>query len=151
MEKLRQSRGQTPIKEERRLTMLHTLFWKGPVEWLFFQVMILFPPFAYLLSLFDLGEPQFLFAEIGVVINITLAVYFLFTFERLHHFRPFIDFTLAPPGWLRRTLAMSHLLLLPIAGFFFIAPFTTALALKVLQRQPATWVKTPRTKEADSR
>ncbi|MBS3989016.1 MAG: hypothetical protein KGZ44_03590 [Dethiobacter sp.] len=74
-----------------------------------------------------------------------------FTFERFRHFLPFIDFDLAPQVRFRRVLAISHLLLIPIAGFFFIVPFTASLVLKLLHRQPATWVKTPRTKEAPSR
>lgn len=151
MEKLWQTRAQTPVKEKRRLSMLRLLFWKGPVEWLFFQVMIIFPPLAFLLSLFGQVDPRLLFAELGIIINATVAIYFFFTFERLRHFQPFIDLALAPPGWLRRTLALSHLLLLPVAGFFFIAPFTMSLVLKALHRQPAAWVKTPRTKEATSR
>jgi cellulose synthase/poly-beta-1,6-N-acetylglucosamine synthase-like glycosyltransferase len=151
MEKLRQARARTPVEEKRIKKMLRVLLWKGPVEWIFFQTMILFPPLAFLLSLFGQVEPQQLFAELGVIINITVSVYFLFTFERLRHFLPFINFDLAPQSRLRRVMAVSHLLLIPVAGFFFIAPFTTSLVLKVLHRQPATWVKTPRTKEAPSR
>lgn len=151
MEKLQQGRSQTPVERKRARKMLRVLLWKGPVEWIFFQTMILFPPLAFLLSLFGHLEPQQLFAELGVIINITVCVYFLFTFERLRHFLPFINFDLAPQSRLRRILAVSHLLLIPVAGFFFIAPFTTSLVLKVLHRQPATWVKTPRTKEAPSR
>jgi len=140
----------TPVKENRIRKMLRILFWKGPVEWLFFQTMILFPPLALLLSLFGWVNPQPLFTGMSEIINITVSVYFIFTFERLYHFLPFINFALASQSRLRRALAISHLLLLPVAGFFFIAPFTTALALKVLHRQPVTWVKTPRTKEASS-
>jgi len=151
MEKLQRPAVRTPVKEQRVNRMLRIMLWKGPVEWLFFQTMILFPPLAFLLSLFGRVEPQPLFAEMASIVNITVSVYFLFTFERLRHFLPFINFALAPPSRLRRLLAFSHLLLLPVAGFFFIAPFTTSLALKLLHRQPATWVKTPRTKEAPSR
>jgi cellulose synthase/poly-beta-1,6-N-acetylglucosamine synthase-like glycosyltransferase len=138
------------IKEKRLRKMLRILFWKGPVEWLFFQTMILFPPLALLLSLFGWVDPQPLFTGMADIINITVSVYFIFTFERLYHFLPFINFTLASQSRLRRALAISHLLLLPVAGFFFIVPFTTALGLKVLHRQPVAWVKTPRTKEASS-
>jgi len=151
MDKLRQASVRSQVKEKRASRMLRVLFWKGPVEWLFFQTMILFPPLAFLLSLFDRADPQQLFAGMGVIVNITVSVYFIFTFERLRHFQPFINFALAPQSRLRRILAVSHLLLIPVAGFFFIAPFTTSVALKILHRQPATWVKTPRTKEAPSR
>jgi cellulose synthase/poly-beta-1,6-N-acetylglucosamine synthase-like glycosyltransferase len=151
MDKLRQAGVRTQVKEKRANRMLRVLLWKGPVEWFFFQAMILFPPLAFLLTLFGRVDPQPLFAGMGVIINITVFVYFIFTFERLRHFLPFVNFALAPQSRLRRILAFSHLLLIPVAGFFFIAPFTTSLALKILHRQPATWVKTPRTKEAPSR
>ncbi len=151
MEKLKLAGVRAPVKESRASRMLRILLWKGPVEWLFFQTMILFPPLAFLLSLFGRIDPQPLFAGMGVIINITVSVYFIFTFERLRHFLPFINFDLAPRSRWRRVLAISHLLLIPVAGFFFIAPFTTSLLLKILHRQPATWVKTPRTKEAPSR
>jgi len=151
MEKLSQDCIRSQVKEKRTNRMLRVLYWKGPVEWLFFQTMILFPPLAFLLTLFGWVDPQQFFAGMGVVINITMLVYFAFTFERFRHFLPFIDFDLAPQGRFRRVLAISHLLLIPIAGFFFIVPFTASLVLKLLHRQPATWVKTPRTKEAPSR
>jgi cellulose synthase/poly-beta-1,6-N-acetylglucosamine synthase-like glycosyltransferase len=151
MDKLQQTDARNPIKEKRANKMLRVMFWKGPVEWLLFQTMILFPPLAFLLSLAGWVETRHLFAELGVIINITASVYFLFTFERLCHFLPFINFSLAPEKRWRRILAFSHLLLIPVAGFFFIAPFTTSLVLKALHRQPATWVKTPRTNEAPIR
>jgi len=151
MDKLRQSAGRrTAVKEKRANKMLRLLFWKGPVEWLFFQTMILFPPVAFLLSLFGYVETRQLFDGLGMIINVTVSVYFLFTFNRLRHFRPYIDLSLAPrtPG--RKILATAHIFLLPVAGFFFIAPFTMSLVLKALHRQPVNWVKTPRTKEAPS-
>ncbi|MBS3975335.1 MAG: glycosyltransferase [Syntrophomonadaceae bacterium] len=151
MDKLQQTDVRIPIKEKRANKMLRVMLWKGPVEWLFFQTMILFPPLTFMLILFGWVQPQLLFAELGLLINITVLVYFLFTFDRLYHFLPFINFALAPEERWRRILALSHLLLIPVAGFFFIAPFTTSLILKALHRQPVTWVKTPRTNEAPIR
>lgn len=152
MEKLQQANMKTVNKEKRRKEMLNVLFWNGPVEWIFFQTIILFPLFILLLNFFFLIAPQPLFTGMAGVMNImVLFISIAFTFERLYHFSSFINFDLASPNHFRRILSVLHLLLLPIAGFFFVIPFTTSIILKTLRRQPLLWVKTPRTKEVISK
>ncbi|MDN5345517.1 MAG: hypothetical protein PWQ18_1631, partial [Clostridia bacterium] len=50
--------------------------------------------------------------------------------------------------WSQQLRGALQLLFLPFASFFLPLPYTSASLMKALNRQPQTWVKTPRTKEA---
>jgi cellulose synthase/poly-beta-1,6-N-acetylglucosamine synthase-like glycosyltransferase len=147
MEKLLQINTQTEIQKKRVNNILNTLFWKGPIEWIFFQTIILFPIIVFLLNLIGFITVHPLFTGVALILNITILIYFIFTFERLKHFSPFINFDLVKNNHFKKILAILHLLIIPIAGFFLIIPFIASFILKIFRKQPSAWIKTPRTVE----
>ncbi|MGB9885620.1 MAG: glycosyltransferase [Moorellales bacterium] len=145
VDKLRRNRE---YPERKRRQVLCRLYLKGQVEWTLYQLACLLPvilcPIA-LVGWVDLssGVPTW----INPWLRLNLVAYYGFTFYLWYRYRRLIDARLAPAGRLSRWLAPLELLVLPVAGFFFPLPYSSAMVLKVLGRAPQTWVKTPRTRE----
>jgi hypothetical protein len=74
-------------------------------------------------------------------------IYFSFTFYAFSRYSPYFDTSRRPTTLLGQAGVLAGLLVLPLAAFLFPVPFTSALVLKMLGKEPKTWVKTPRTRE----
>jgi len=128
--------------------MLRTLWLKGQFEWLLYQCATLVPPAVIILYATGNVDPSALPRALRWVLNSFSLIYPCFTFYAYFRYLDYMD----PVDQRSLTLAgqaavFLQLLLLPLAAFFFPVPYTTALALKCLGRQPRRWVKTPRTAE----
>ena len=144
MDKLRSDTTSNP---ERRRSMLHHLFIKGQLEWTVYQAATLVPPTVLILYALGWVDPNILPITVRYLLNVLTLVYFGFTFYVYRRYRPFMDMSSRPPGRFGELGVVSQLLLLPLAAFLFPIPYSTALVLKSLGREPRIWVKTPRTAE----
>lgn len=131
----------------RKRPLMKELFIKGPVEWSFYQFATLVPPVILVLWLLGRVDPNVLPDTVRYVLNALSLVYISFTFYAFFRYRKHLDITSRPLHWSGRCAVVAQLLFLPLAAFFFPVPFTSALILKQLKRQPTTWTKTPRSKE----
>ncbi|MBC7325392.1 MAG: glycosyltransferase, partial [Moorella sp. (in: Bacteria)] len=129
---------------DKRGPLLHNLFWKGQGEWLLYQGAVLVPLTVLILALNGDLDPSILPLGVRTVLHYLVFVYFAFTFYAYGHFSRLM----APVTWWEQLRGAMHLLALPFASFFLPLPYTSASIMKALNRQPQTWVKTPRTKEA---
>ncbi|HSW36663.1 MAG TPA: glycosyltransferase family 2 protein, partial [Candidatus Limnocylindrales bacterium] len=129
-----------------RKPLLRALYWKGHAQWYLYQALALVPLIFIILT----AQGDVEFSIIPEAIRSTFALftplYFSFTFYLFYRYRKYINFSVAPSGFLRFLPALQ-LAVLPVVGFFIILPFTSALALRAMHRQPQVWVKTPRTQE----
>ena len=127
--------------------MLHHLLVKGQLEWTLYQMATLVPP--TILALYVLGwvDPNILPAGVRVALNLFTLVYFGFTFYIYLRYRGYVDMSARPRGRLGQWSVVPQLILLPLAAFMFPVPYSTAMVLKGLGREPRAWVKTPRTVE----
>lgn len=133
-----------------RLPLLKVLFWKGHLQWFFYQAMVIAPFIFLILTLLGVVDPHTVPVEVRSALAKMVPLYFGFTFYLFYRYRKYINFALAPYGW-RKYLAVLHLAVMPIAGLFIALPFTTALILRAIHRQPTAWIKTPRTREIHTR
>ena len=129
---------------EKRSLLLRNLFWKGQGEWLLYQGAVLVPLTILFLSLTGNLDPSILPLKFRTVLHYIILLYFAFTYFAYHHF----SHLMTPVSWGKQLLGALQLLALPFASFFLPVPYTSASLLKALNRQPQSWVKTPRTKEA---
>jgi len=129
-----------------RMPLLRTLYWKGHAQWYLYQVMALLPLIFFFLATQGKVETNMIPEAIRAALSLFAPLYFSFTFYLFYRYRKYINFSVVPRGFLR-FLPVLQLAVLPIVGFFIILPFTSALALRALHRQPQVWVKTPRTQE----
>ncbi|APC09037.1 glycosyltransferase family 2 protein [Neomoorella thermoacetica] len=129
---------------DKRGPLLHNLFWKGQGEWLLYQAAVLVPLSIVILGLNGGLDPSIVPFKIRVVLHYLVFIYFAFTFYAYGHFHRLM----APVNWWQQFIGFLQLLALPFASFFLPLPYTAASIMKALNRQPQTWVKTPRTKEA---
>lgn len=137
----------TSYPANRKGPLMKELFIKGPVEWSFYQFATLVPPVILILWLFGRVDPNVLPDTVRYVLNGLSLIYISFTFYAFFRYRKHVDNTSRPLSWPGQCAVVAQLLFLPLAAFFFPVPFTSALILKQLNRQPTTWTKTPRSKE----
>ncbi|GFP40473.1 glycosyltransferase family 2 protein [Candidatus Hakubella thermalkaliphila] len=150
-EKFRRAIYAEPDKIKKRDCMVRRLFVKGQLEWTLYQAVILVVVTYLPLGFAGYLDPDILPPEARWLMSLGLPFYFSFTLTRYMHFRPYIDFTVAPRNVFSRALAVCQLLDLPLAGIALSLPFSTAVLLKSLRRQSTVWIKTPRTKEEMNR
>ena len=81
------------------------------------------------------------------MLSIFSVVYLGFTVYAFRPVQPIPGYSLAPDGLVSWLVVYTGLMLLPLAAFMFPVPYTAALLLKAVGREPKTWVKTPRTGE----
>lgn len=129
---------------EKRNFLLHNLFWKGQGEWTLYQGAVMVPVIILILGLNDGLDPSIVPLQTRQILHNIVFIYFIFTFIAYRHFSSLMT----PVGWFQQLRGVLHLLALPLASFFMPLPYTSASIMKALNRQPNTWVKTPRTKEA---
>jgi len=128
---------------EKRAFLLHNLFWKGQGEWLLYQGAVMVPVTLLVLGLNGGLDPSILPLGFRIVLHCLVLLYFGFTFYAYGHF----SYLMTPVSWGKQLLGALQLLALPFASFFLPVPYTSASVMKALNRQPQSWVKTPRTKE----
>lgn len=129
-----------------RQPLLKSLFYKGHLQWYCYQAMVLAPFVFLLLALMGDLDPDAVPEEAKLILARIAPLYFAFTFYLFYRYRHFINFAVAPKG-AGKYLALFQLAALPLAGIFIALPFSAALVLRALHRQPQIWVKTPRTQE----
>lgn len=144
MDKLAQDRE---YPDTRKKPLMKELFIKGPVEWSFYQFATLVPPTILILWFFGQVNPDVLPNTVRYVLNFLSLVYISFTFYAYFRYRKHLDLSARPLTLPGRCVVVAQLLFLPLAAFFFPVPFTSALILKQLNKQPTGWTKTPRSKE----
>jgi cellulose synthase/poly-beta-1,6-N-acetylglucosamine synthase-like glycosyltransferase len=135
---------------DRRLVreLLRTLWLKGQFEWVLYQTATLVPPAIIILYATGHVDPTALPAVVRTFLHCISLLYPCFTFYAFFRYSQYIDVLDHPTrGPLRQASVFMQLLLLPLAAFTFPIPYTAALILKYLGREPRSWVKTPRTAE----
>lgn len=132
--------------DDVRQPLLKSLFYKGHLQWYCYQAMVLAPFVFLLLALMGELDPDVVPEEVKLILSRIAPLYFAFTFYLFYRYRSYINFAVAPKG-AGRYLAVLQLAALPLAGIFIALPFSAALVLRALHRQPQIWVKTPRTRE----
>ncbi len=145
MDKIRAQADYDPRKVK---ALLRTLWVKGQFEWVLYQTATLVPPTVVILYSTGNVDPSALPAAVRWVLHGFSLIYPCFTFyayfRYLQYMDPFDQMNLTALG---QAAVFLQLLLLPLAAFLFPVPYTVALALKRLGREPRRWVKTPRTAE----
>jgi len=143
--KYQNARGLFP--EDRRQEMARVLWLKGEGEWLLFQgifaltlgLLLAGVAGGFSITAFPLGEL--------ILFRLFALAYLGFTYYLYFRYSPLMD----PPDGnqlLKKAEALAGILLLPFLSPFLLFPYTWALVLKFLGREPKAWVKTPRTSEA---
>lgn len=132
---------------ERRRALLRQLFLKGELEWVFYQLATLVPPFIAVLWAFNHVDASILPHQVGLVLHCMSLIYLGFTYHIYRRYGNFFDGWSRPRSVVRRMLVVIGLLLLPLAAFMFPLPYSSAIVLRAARRAPVGWVKTPRTQE----
>jgi len=131
----------------RRRQMLHHLLLKGQVEWALYQTATLVPPTVLILHAVGLLDPNILPVPVRILLNVFTLLYFAFTIYIYTRYRGYVDMSASPRNRLGHWSVVPQLVMLPFAAFMFPVPYSTAMVLKGLGREPRAWVKTPRTAE----
>lgn len=127
--------------------IMHTLWLKGQFEWVLYQTATLIPPVVIILNATGHVDPSILPRALRVALSLLSLIYPSFTFYAYHRYYRFIDPLDRSPGLWQQASVCAQLLVLPLAAFCFPVPYTAALILKAMGREPRRWVKTPRTAE----
>ncbi len=144
MDKLRADNTSDPA---RRRKLLHDLFVKGQMEWSLYQLATLVPPAVLVLYFMGWVDPYGLPVAVHRFLSALTLVYWGFTMYVYVRYRGYLDMSARPRNRLGHWSVMPQLLILPLAAFMFPVPYSTAMVLKGLGREPKAWVKTPRTVE----
>jgi len=135
------------VPEDRRKELLFQLVLKGQFEWVVYQMATFVPPTALVLQYSQMLDETAVPAPARLLLIIFSGIYFSFTFYAFARYRSYFDNSHRPDTLLGHAGVMGGLLILPLAAFLFPVPFTSALVLKMLGKEPKNWVKTPRTRE----
>lgn len=144
MDKLRADSTSDPA---RRRKLLHDLFVKGQMEWSLYQLATLVPPAVLILYFAGWVDPYVLPAAVHRFLSALTLTYWGFTMYVYVRYRAYLDMSARPRNRLGHWSVLPQLLVLPLAAFMFPVPYSTAMVLKGLGREPKAWVKTPRTVE----
>ncbi len=132
---------------EKKRSLIYNLKVRGQYEWVLYQGATLVPPVVLTLWYTGNLDPSILPEWVRWGLNFMSLVYFAFTIYAYYRYRKFFDRFNEPFTYLGRLGVFLQLFFLPLAAFFFPVPYTSALVLKTLGRQPKMWLKTPRTRE----
>ncbi|MEX0974938.1 MAG: glycosyltransferase family 2 protein [Bacillota bacterium] len=135
------------VPEDRRRELLFHLILKGQFEWVVYQMATFVPPIALVLQYSQMLDETAVPAPARWLLMFFSVIYFSFTFYAFARYRPYFDRSHEPDTLLGQAGVLVGLLILPLAAFLFPVPFTSALVLKALGKEPKNWVKTPRTRE----
>ncbi len=144
MDKVRRAEG---YESSHVSKILRTLWLKGQFEWVVYQCATLIPPAVMVLYATGNVDPTVLPHAAKMALNTLSLLYPCFTFYAYFRYYRFIDPLDRDPGPLAQFWVCIQLLVLPLAAFCFPVPYTVALILKRLGREPRVWIKTPRTAE----
>ncbi|TDA67445.1 MAG: glycosyl transferase [Clostridia bacterium] len=134
--------------EKRRRLMVVRLFIKGQGEWTLYQSAVFVP---FLLAPIAANQPAGLNSVplwLIIMLRASTIVYLGFTFYLFFRYNPYMDRQQGCLGMGDKVLALAQLFFLPVASFFFPLPYSTAMVLRLLHREPQAWIKTPRTRES---
>lgn len=120
---------------------------KGQVEWVAYQLATFVPPTAMILHYKNMLDPHIVPPAGHLMLSMFSVVYLGFTVYAFRRYSGYLDTSLEPDGLGSWLLVYTGLMLLPLAAFMFPVPYTAALVLKAVGREPRAWVKTPRTGE----
>ncbi len=134
---------------EKRNRLHASLLIKGQVEWVVYQIATFVPPVAMGLHYNGMLDPNIVPPTGQWVLTTFSFIYLMFTLYAFRRYSGYLDQTGKPDSWFGNFLVYLGLFLLPLAAFMFPVPYTSALLLKSLGREPKAWVKTPRTQESD--
>lgn len=134
-----------PVK---RKGLLRALIIKGQLEWVLYQCATFVPPIAMGLYARNLLDPSVIPAEEQWALNAFSFVYLGFTLYAYRRYRRYFDMSFKPSSFLANAGVFLGLFILPMAAFMFPIPYTSAMVLRAIGREPRFWEKTPRTKEA---
>jgi cellulose synthase/poly-beta-1,6-N-acetylglucosamine synthase-like glycosyltransferase len=132
----------------KRKRLYWNLIIKGQLEWVGYQVATFVPPAAMVLHYNNMLDPTVVPSVWQWVLQGFSLVYLGFTVYAYKRYSQFIDQSNRPGSFLGGCTVYLCLFLLPLAAFVFPVPYTSALVLKTLGREPKAWVKTPRTEES---
>ncbi len=132
---------------EKKVPLLRTLFIKGHLEWSVYQFACFIPALVFLLWYQGLLDPDVVPIYFRFFIYSLSLVYVGFTYYAYFRYSGYLDSIYHPNPGVVRAGAFSHLLLVPFSAFFLPTPYSWALVLKMVGRDPKIWVKTPRTRE----
>lgn len=132
---------------DKKSPLLRTLFIKGHIEWSIYQVACFIPFLIFFLWWQGLLDPDVVPVPLRFFIYSLSLVYVGFTYYAFFRYSPYLDSIHHPNPAMVRAGAISQLLLVPFSAFFLPTPYSWALILKMIGRDPKSWVKTPRTKE----
>jgi cellulose synthase/poly-beta-1,6-N-acetylglucosamine synthase-like glycosyltransferase len=144
MAKIRAQQGLPPARKRR---LMRELSIKGPLEWVFYQSITLLPPTLLILYWTGRVDSSVVPPAVRIGLNVLSLVYISFTFYAFYRYYNHLDRTSRPLSLLGNIGVGAQLFFLPLAAFFFPVPYTSAMVLKLLNRHPTTWTKTPRTRE----
>ncbi|MDP2873184.1 MAG: glycosyltransferase [Bacillota bacterium] len=144
MDKLRADNTSDPV---RRRKLLHHLFVKGQMEWSLYQLATLVPPAVVVLYFMGWVDPYGLPVAVHRFLSALTLVYWGFTMYVYVRYHGYLDMSARPRNRFGHWSVLPQLLILPLAAFMFPVPYSAAMVLKGLGREPKAWVKTPRTVE----
>ncbi len=136
------------VKTSAVRSLRKRLVLKGQVEWTTYQIATFVPPTAMLLHSRNLLDHTVVPATGRWMLSVFSLVYMGFTVYAFRRYKGYLDSRDRPDSRLGRASIYFALLLLPLAAFVFPIPYTSAMVLKALGKEPKAWVKTPRTDES---
>ncbi len=132
--------------ERRRIK--RNLIIKGQVEWVAYQLATFVPPIALGLHYRNLLDPHIIPPAGQWMLSLFSVVYMGFTIYAFKRYEKHLDQSTKPDSITGQLGIYLGLFLLPLAAFMFPVPYTAALVLKTIGKEPKAWVKTPRTGES---
>jgi cellulose synthase/poly-beta-1,6-N-acetylglucosamine synthase-like glycosyltransferase len=126
-----------------------SLLVKGQVEWVAYQVATFVPPVAMGLHYKGLLDPSIVPPPGQWVLSMFSVIYLGFTVYAFKRYSKYLDESGKPDSLAGQLLVYLGLLMLPLAAFVFPVPYTSAMLLRSIGKEPKAWVKTPRTEETD--
>lgn len=128
---------------DKRHYLLRIYWWRGPFAWTLFQLIAFLPLIALPLGLAGHLDYEAVPAWVSGIVSTFAPCYLIFTIACFFHYRRFMD----PAPRKVQTAGFAQIFLLPISAFFLPLPYSASLLLRLLHREPKSWVKTPRTRE----
>ncbi len=144
VQKVKEYKGIQPGAKKK---LYRRLVIKGQVEWITYQAATFVPPAAMVLYYKNLLDPALIPFAGRWILSAFSFLYMGFTVYAFQRYKRYLDNGNAPESLPGHVAVYLALLLLPLAAFVFPVPYTSAMLLKLVGREPKGWVKTPRTEE----
>jgi len=137
----------TNSDSQKRQKLRKSLIAKGQVEWVLYQMATFVPPLAMAFHYWHLLDPEIIPPAGQWFLSVFSLIYMGFTIYAFRRYSQYLDQSFKPDNLLGRFLVYLGLFILPLAAFMFPVPYTTALVLKAVGKEPRSWVNTPLTEE----